>query len=247
MNNKELWVLLAKLRQQKFIDLTHAFFPGIPHASDMPDQEFITLYDFPTDGFRAHVYKHAGQWGTHVDPPIHFIEGGRAIDEIDVSEMLLPRVKFDCKHKSEANYDYIFALDDLKEWESIYGPVPDNAFAIMSTGWAKFWPSGDLMTKKDNKGVAHFPGWGKDAVEFLISERNVKAFGHETTDTDGGMAISADDYSVETLILKKNCYQIELLADTSMVPPVGAIASVTFPKPKGGSGYPARVFAICPA
>jgi kynurenine formamidase len=28
-------------------------------------------------GFLVHEYRHVGQWGTHVDPPAHFIEGGR--------------------------------------------------------------------------------------------------------------------------------------------------------------------------
>jgi kynurenine formamidase len=30
------------------------------------------------------------------------------------------------------------------------------------------------------------------------------------------------------------------------VPETGALVIVSFPKPKGGSGFPARVFAICP-
>ena len=40
--------------------------------------------------------------------------------------------------------------------------------------------------------------------------------------------------------------QIELLANLDQVPEFGAIAVVSFSKPKGGSGFPARVFAILP-
>ena len=36
------------------------------------------------------------------------------------------------------------------------------------------------------------------------------------------------------------------LANLDKVPDAGAIVVVTFPKPKGGSGFPARVFAILP-
>jgi kynurenine formamidase len=43
-----------------------------------------------------------------------------------------------------------------------------------------------------------------------------------------------------------NYYQIELLTNLDQVPESGAIGVVTFPKPKGGSGFPARVFAIMP-
>jgi len=57
---------------------------------------------------------------------------------------------------------------------------------------------------------------------------------------------SKDDYSLETYILGTDHYQIELLANLDKVPEAGAIVVVTFPKPKGGSGFPARVFAIVP-
>ena len=51
----------------------------------------------------------------------------------------------------------------------------------------------------------------------------------------------------ETYILSTNHYQIELLTNLDQVPEYGAIVVVSFPKPKGGSGFPARVvcnFAI---
>jgi kynurenine formamidase len=44
---------------------------------------------------------------------------------------------------------------------------------------------------------------------------------------------------------KRTIDQIELLADLDKVPEAGAIAVVTFPKPKGGSGFPARVACDC--
>jgi len=70
--------------------------------------------------------------------------------------------------------------------------------------------------------------------------------GHETTDTDPGIAGSKDDYSLETYILSTNHYQIELLTNLDQVPEFGAIVVVSFPRPKVGSGFPAWVFAIVP-
>jgi len=60
------------------------------------------------------------------------------------------------------------------------------------------------------------------------------------------MAVSRDDYSLEAYILKGNHYQIELLAHLGDVPENGALVVAAFPKPKDGSGFPARVFAILP-
>ena len=83
-------------------------------------------------------------------------------------------------------------------------------------------------------------------LKYLYEDRKITASGHETTDTDPGLATSKDDYSLETYILKQNRYQIELLTNLSRVPEAGAWVVAAFPKPKGGSGFPARVFAILP-
>jgi len=85
-----------------------------------------------------------------------------------------------------------------------------------------------------------------EVLEYLYLERGITASGHETTDTDPGIATSRGDYSLETYILSSDHYQIELLTNLDQVPESGAVAVVTFPKPKGGSGFPARVFAILP-
>ena len=58
--------------------------------------------------------------------------------------------------------------------------------------------------------------------------------------------MTKDDYSLETYILSTNHYQIELLTNLDQTPESGALVVVSFPKPKVGSGFPARVFAILP-
>jgi kynurenine formamidase len=83
-------------------------------------------------------------------------------------------------------------------------------------------------------------------LKFLYEKRKITASGHETTDTDPGVATSKDDYSLETYILKSDHYQIELLTNLDQVPVYGALVVAAFPKPKKGSGFPARVFAILP-
>jgi kynurenine formamidase len=93
---------------------------------------------------------------------------------------------------------------------------------------------------------AHYPGWSKEVLQFLYEERKITASGHETTDTDPGIATSKEDYSLETYILSTDHYQIEMLTNLDQLPESGAIVVVSFPKPKGGSGFPARVFAILP-
>ena len=102
------------------------------------------------------------------------------------------------------------------------------------------------MRNEDDRGVAHYPGWSLEVLEYLYQRRKITASGHETLDTDPGLATSKGDYSLERYLLGTDHYQIELLANLDKVPEAGAIVIVSFPKPKGGSGFPARVFAILP-
>jgi kynurenine formamidase len=247
-----LWPLQKTLAGKKFVDLTHEFAPGIPHWPGFPDETTRTIYwydkrpDTIGSGFYAQVFTHVGQWGTHVDPPAHFIKGKRTVDQIEPKEMFLLLVVIDVHEEVAKNADYTLSLERLKRWEETHGQIPADAFVAMRTDWSKRWPDMAKMQNKDDKGVAHYPGWSLAALKFLYEERHVTASGHETTDTDPGVATTKDDYSLESYILNTNHYQIELLTNLDQVPEAGAIVVASFPKPKDGSGFPARVFAIVP-
>jgi kynurenine formamidase len=247
-----LWQIQRILAGKRYVDLTHEFAPGIPHWPGFPDEARKTIYWYEKrpnvmgTGFFSELYTHVGQWGTHVDPPAHFIKGLRTVDQIDLKEMVLPLVVIDVHNEAAKNSDYTLSLERVKKWETDHGPVPAGAFVAMRTDWSKRWPDAARMENKDANGIAHYPGWGLPSLKYLYEQRKITASGHETTDTDPGVATSKDDYSLETYILSTNHYQIELLTNLDQVPEAGAIAVVSFPKPKGGSGFPARVFAILP-
>lgn len=240
------------IKNKEFVDLTHAFAPGIPHWPGFPEETRETLYWYEPregtlgSGFFAEKYCHVGQWGTHVDPPAHFIKGFRTVDQIDPKEMFLPLVIIDVHDKVAKNPDYTIAIGDIKAWEKKHGKIPEGAFVAMRTDWSKRWPDSDAMANKDKQGISHYPGWSLSVLQYLYEERHITASGHEPTDTDPGIATSKDDYSLENYILQQNHYQIELLTNLDRVPEAGALVMVSFPKPMGGSGFPARVIAILP-
>jgi kynurenine formamidase len=96
-----------------------------------------------------------------------------------------------------------------------------------------------------SEGEKHYPGWSVPVSQYRYLTRGVTATGHETTDTDPGIATSRGDYSLESWILHHG-HQIEMLANLDRVPEAGSLVMVTFGKPRGGSGFPARVVAIVP-
>ena len=247
-----LWPLQKTLAQKQFVDLTHDFAPGIPHWPGFPDEARKTIYwydkrpDTMGGGFFSEVFTHVGQWGTHVDPPAHFVKGLRTVDQIEPREIKLPLVVIDAHRETERNPDYTVTIERIEKWEKAHGRIPPGAFVAMRTDWSKRWPDPEKMKNKDAEGVAHYPGWSMPVLKLLYERRKITASGHETTDTDPGIATTKDDYSLEAYVLGTNHYQIELLTNLDQVPEAGAIAVVSFPKPKGGSGFPARVFAIVP-
>lgn len=241
-----LWEQLAPLLDNKtFTDLTHAFHPGQPHFPAFPDETREALFDLEKgDGFTAHRYSIVGQWGTHVDPPSHFIRGGRTLDQIPVEEMVLPLVVLDISGRVDNDDDAVPTMADVLAWEAHYGGIPEGSFVALRTGWSKRWPNPDAMANKDDDGLSHTPGWSREVLEYLLEQRGAAAVGHEQTDTDPGLATSQQDFSLETYVLARNKWQIELLANLDSLPESGAVLIATWAKPLGGSGFPARVFAI---
>ena len=182
---KEAWRII---QEKQFVDLTHAFSPGIPHWKGFPDEKRETLYGYSPgegtlgSGFYAQSFTHVGQWGTHVDPPAHFAKGQRTVDQIGLKEMLLPLVVIDVHAAAAQNPDYVITMEDVRNWEKKHGKVPEGAFVAMRTDWSKRWPDADAMQNKDAKGIAHYPGWSMDVLKYLYEERKITASGHETTD-----------------------------------------------------------------
>lgn len=234
------------LASRQFVDLTHTFGTNTPHWKGFGAEKVTVLYTIKKDGFLVQQFTHVGQWGTHIDTPAHFHEGLRTADQIDPKEMLLPLVVLDVHKQVEKNPDYVVTLADVHDWEARHGRVPAHAFVALRTDWSKRWPNDAAMQNRDAKGVAHYPGWSKDVLKLLYEDRTITASGHETTDTDPGLATTKDDYSLESYVLGLNHYQIEMLANLDKVPEAGALVMVTWPKPEGGTGFPARVVAILP-
>ena len=234
------------LSSKRFVDLTHAFGPGIPHWKGFSDEKLKSVYEIPKDGFHADQYTLVGQWGTHVDPPAHFHDGLHSVDQIDLKDMIAPLVVLDIHDAVAKNPDYVVTVQDVARWESKHGRIPEHAFVALRTDWSKRWPSDAAMQNRDSQGISHYPGWSMEVLKLLYMERRIAASGHETTDTDPGLATTKDDYSLESYVLGLNHFQIELLTNLDQIPEAGALVIATFPKPQNGSGFPARVFAILP-
>lgn len=233
----------ALIRARQKIDLTHAFGPKTPvwsgfgQAKMTPavDPQTLEAYTIARDGFRATYFAMVGQYGTHVDPPAHFSATGKTLDEIPLDEMILPLIVLDATPYLAADPAHAFSLADLASWEKAHGRVPKGAFVALRTDLSKEWDNPARFTRQP------FPAWSLPVLKVLFEERGAVAIGHESLDADATKTMDS-----ETYVLGHGHYQIEAMADLDKVPATGAFIVATWPKPKAGLGFPARVFAVLP-
>lgn len=254
MKNYTLWTMLDELKSPKYkwVDLTHELSADTPHWYGFAPLKMDVLFDYvdgtPEDKMapmRCSQISVASQYGTHVDAPSHFVPGGRALHQIEVHEMVMPLVVIDKSKECKENHDFVLTTEHIKEWEKIYGRIPEGSFVAFRSDWYKM-PTLDNL---DENGKAHYPGWEVDAIRWLVEERNIGAIGHEPADTDPGFVTTAEGsypYPGELYILEVDRFQIEVMRNLDEVPATGAIIVCAFPRLRDGSGFPARCFAVCP-
>ena len=180
----KLWEFVNELKSPAYcwVDLTHELSPATPHWYGFGDLTTEVIYDFSPDCiFHSDKYViPAGQFGTHVDAPGHFVQGARTLDQMTLKEMVYPLVVVDKSAACAANADYELTIADLQEWEQEHGPIPEGAFVAFRSDWSK---RAD-MNNYDENNQPHYPGWKLDALHWLVEERRIGAIGHETADTD---------------------------------------------------------------
>ncbi|MEQ4924827.1 cyclase family protein [Proteus hauseri] len=242
----ELLNALTLIKSKEWVDLTHSFGKDSPRFFMFEPAEFKTLFDYQ-DGFFAQQFTFAGQYGTHIDAPCHFVPNTRYLHELELKELVLPLIVIDQSERAKVDANFAFSTADILEFEKQHGEIEAGTFVALRTDWSKRWPSQEAMDNKDAEGKNQIPGWGIDALKFLFEERKVKAIGHETFDTDSAQDFHKNSALLgEYYVLEQDTYQIELMTNLDKLPTRGAIIFNIVAKPHNASGFPVRSFAILP-
>jgi kynurenine formamidase len=232
----------GRLWKQTLVDLTHALESTMPQYSDAQPFHLQKLSDYD-DGYLSYGFSAAEHLGTHVDAPKHFWPSGRSVDRIALADLAGRAVVINVVEESRRNADYELTVDDLKAWELRYGPIAKNSIVILRTGWESKWYRPKEFMNRDKDGMMHSPGFSCDAVDYLAHNRSVRALGIDTLSIDPGRS---EAFCAHKLILKTDKFAIEGLTNLEKLPPQGATIVVAPLKIAGGSGAPARVFALVP-
>ena len=228
-----------KIHVNRTMDLTHTFTAGFPvYAFEEPTRE--TLVTVEDDGFYAQRWTFGEHSGTHMDAPGHFVSGGRLVPELSPRELVVPVVVIDISKRASEDPDAVVTPDDLVRYEKRHGRIPRDAGVFMYSGWEKRLPDREAFKNADANGTFHFPGFGIDAVEWLLDRRSVRAIGVDTLSLDNGESTTFD---VHLTWLGSDRYGIENLANLGKLRPKGTTAFIGVVPWEEGSGGPCRVIA----
>ena len=235
----------------EWVDLSHDFGEDTIYWVTAEPFKRTTVAEGVTDkGYYYSAYNFSGaeHGGTHLDSPIHFAEGKRTADQIELGQLVGPAVKIDVSAKASTERDYLITADDIKAWEAANGKIPEWSIILLQTGFALRWPDkksylGTDQTGPDAVKDLHFPGLHPDAAKWLVENRKFKAIGIDTASIDHGQST---DFQSHVTLMTNNIPAFENVGDMSRLPAKGFYV-VAFPmKIKGGSGGPLRIAALLP-
>jgi kynurenine formamidase len=238
----------ARSDAERVVDLTHPF-----------DEQ--TIYWPTAEGFRLRVdvqgwtergfyyeansFSTAEHGGTHLDAPVHFAEGRRALDEIPPGELIGPGVVVDVSAACAADRDHLVSVAELEAWEARHGRIPERSIVLLSTGFARHWPDRERYlgtTERGPDAVAklHFPGLAPEAARWLVEQRAIRAVGLDTASIDHGPSRTFEAHRV---LAAANVPALENVAHLDQLPARDFEVIALPMKIRGGSGGPVRIVA----
>lgn len=183
--------------------------------------------------------------GTHMDAPCHFSKGKWCISDIPLEHLVnRPLVVVDVSESVYNDRDYEITVQDLTNWEDIYGRIPDGAVIMFRTGWGRFWPIQDQYfgTETADTKLVHFPGIHPRTAAWIVENRSIVGLGIEGPSVDKGQS---EAYQTHVLLAAQNIFFLENVSyQIRQLPPIGATLTVMPMKLEAASGAPVRILAM---
>lgn len=190
---------------------------------------------------------HTGEHtGTHLDVPVHWLSGrdGHDVSEVPLRTLVAPAVVLDASARAAEDPDFLLSIDDIRAWERENGPLPDGGWLLYRTGWDARSHDQEAFLNNDENGP-HSPGVSAECARWLAEEAPITGFGVETVGTDAGQALALEPaFPCHELLLGAGKHGLTQLRNLASLPPTGSLLVVSPLPIVGGSGSPARVYAL---
>ncbi len=205
--------------------------------------EFETVASPEKEGYYLRRFSLGEHSATHMNAPNSFHVSGVGIDSYPAESLVVSAALIDVSNLAAVNPDYILTINDVLQWERQHGQVASESVVLLYTRWQEKWSDSNAFFNKDACGELHFPGFGYDATQFLLNERQIAGIGIDTHGVDGGQD---NTFSVNRLVLDQPRIVLENLANLDQLPPTGTTLVIGVLRLQGGSGSPVAVLALVP-
>jgi kynurenine formamidase len=233
--------LFAQSAPMKAEDLTHELWETFPTYFGGQQLFIEQKFSHAKDTFNLNEWRLSEHTGTHIDAPLHFTADGASVAELPLADLIAPLVVIDIRAKAAENPDAQVTPDDIDAWTAANGDVPEGAIVAMLSGWGQHVATEKFRNVGEDGKTMHFPGFHIEAAQALMDLPSVKAIAVDTLSLDFG---PSPDFIVHNTWLPSGRFGIEGIANLENVPASGATIIVGAPKVRGGTGGPARIFAM---
>ncbi|MBI5029833.1 MAG: cyclase family protein [Chloroflexi bacterium] len=192
-------------------------YPGDPAVSIVPMSQIAK-----GDAANVSQLSFGDHTGTHLDPPIHFIPGGKTVDQLDLDTLYGPALVVDMSHVEKA-----ITAKDLDR-----AKLSKRAVRILfRTRNAELWQQPGFQT--------NYVGFAWDAAQWFV-ERGVKLVGIDYLSAE---LFDASEPRTHRTLLGASIIIVEGL-DLSNVKPGEYVLACLPLKIKDGDGAPVRAILI---
>lgn len=146
------------------------------------------------------------------------IGGVWTVDTLPAARLVAPLAVIEAQHKNFPDSESLVTMNDVADYERDHGAVPQGALVL-------------LKSKKEQT-----PRFSEDALHFLVEARNIVGIGNSGKDV---VPSTQDRY-----LANKGIYELENVANLSLIPPSGVIAIAAPEKIAGASEGPVRLMAL---
>ncbi len=209
------------MNEQKIVDLSQRLSHGSRGVEIFPHTRIAT------EGYNTtnlHLYSHAG---THMDAPLHFLDGGATIDQWPLSKCIGPALVIDLSFTVP---DSLISVADLGAAADQIGP---GSRILLRTDWDTHADQPDYRT--------HFPRISRELATWLV-DRGVWLVGVQTPSV-AALHDRAELRDVHQILLRGEIVIVECLMNLSQLP--STVTFIALPlKIADGDGSPVRAVAL---
>lgn len=202
----------------KYIDLTHTFTSDMPAYPGDPKSTLEQVAHIEKDTFNDHKLTTVMHVGTHMDAPLHMIENGKKIDEINLERFFGKGLLIDVRGKKEIDSSVLEGIQ-----------IEKGSIVLLYTGFGNKYRTEGYF--KD------YPEIKEDFVNKMV-ELGVKSV---------GMDMLGPDYDkpwlAHKILLGKNITILENLTNLDQLLDVKDFEVIALPAKLQADAAPVRVIA----